>query len=655
MEPRRISFYAWGVLVCFCGGVVIGEDGLLAGWEVLGRLDRMAEYRPVEEVGCISSYDRSGGNDDGFSGRYSFVRKEEGALVLADLEGPGVIYRIWTPTPTDDWMEFYFDGEVEPRIRVKFRELFLGGERPFVRPLVGYGVGGFFSYVPLAYERSCKVVLRGERVQFYQINYARYGGGSGIRSYEAGRDGAKSVRVSGILGMAGRDLSQYTSPPGERVEVVRSRVVVPSGGSGVLYESNRGGRIVGFRLKGLGAIFRRDRGVVLRVSYDGDEPSVLCPVSDFFGGAWGEPAMQSLLVGGDEREAYCYFPMPYDAGVKVELVSEGDGVEVEVEVMVVGVARREGEGRFGVVWRRENPTGVGEPFTFMRGRGRGHVVGCVLQAQGLESGKTLYFEGDDVTVLDGVQAVHGTGSEDFFNGGWYDVPDRWEKRLSFGLSGCLGYWKHLGRTGGYRFLLGDAYSFEESVLQTIEHAGEGNSIQTDYVGVTYFYSEEPMAEVLPEVGGRGVVDLAELVFPAWWQIPVLAFPFEGSELTRLATRLGDKQVKYLSMRGGAEDWVGPPYLYLGCHVPRGGVYRVAADVLCGPEGGRLQLFQDEVPVAGEVDLYAAEAVERVGVVLGELRLGEGVNPVMLKLVGRCEEAKALGLDLIQLRLSYLRE
>ncbi len=100
-------------------------------------------------------------------------------------------------------------------------------------------------------------------------------------------------------------------------------------------------------------------------------------------------------------------------------------------------------------------------------------VGCVLQSQGFESGKTLYFEGDDVTVVDGVQVVHGTGSEDFFNGGWYDVPDRWEKRLSFALSGCLGYWKHLGRTGGYRFLLGDAYSFGESILQTIERGGRG--------------------------------------------------------------------------------------------------------------------------------------------------------------------------------------
>src|SRR5207248_2474668 len=102
---------------------------------------------------------------------------------------------------------------------------------------------------------------------------------------------------------------------------------------------------------------------------------------------------------------------------------------------------------------------------------------------------TLFFEGDDETIADGETVIHGTGSEDFFNGGWYDVPDCWEKQISFPLSGCLGYAKHLSRTGAYRFFLGDAYSYHQNFRQTIEHAGEKNSIPTDYCSVSYFYSE----------------------------------------------------------------------------------------------------------------------------------------------------------------------
>ena len=61
-----------------------------------------------------------------------------------------------------------------------------------------------------------------------------------------------------------------------------------------------------------------------------------------------------------------------------------------------------------------------------------------------------FFEGDDQATIDGVLAVHGTGSEDFFNGGWYDVPGRWEDRVSLPFSGSLDFKRHLGRTGGYR-------------------------------------------------------------------------------------------------------------------------------------------------------------------------------------------------------------
>ena len=50
------------------------------------------------------------------------------------------------------------------------------------------------------------------------------------------------------------------------------------------------------------------------------------------------------------------------------------------------------------------------------------------------------------------------------------MPGRWEKQLSFPLSGCLGYQKHLGRTGGYRLMVGDAYAFDKSILRQLNTA-----------------------------------------------------------------------------------------------------------------------------------------------------------------------------------------
>ena len=115
--------------------------------DALQQVDALARFRPVVKIGSFSSYDRNGGNDDGFSGKHSFLRKEGDGLVIAELHGPGVLTRIWTPTPTTDPLEFYFDGETSPRLRLPFLELFGGQSPPFVAPLSGRGMTAWVSSV----------------------------------------------------------------------------------------------------------------------------------------------------------------------------------------------------------------------------------------------------------------------------------------------------------------------------------------------------------------------------------------------------------------------------------------------------------------------------------------------------------------------------
>jgi hypothetical protein len=69
----------------------IEDDGWVVGMDTLHRLDHLPTLRNSVRVGSVSSYDRTGGNDDGFSGTHSFIRKEDGGLVIAELTGPGII------------------------------------------------------------------------------------------------------------------------------------------------------------------------------------------------------------------------------------------------------------------------------------------------------------------------------------------------------------------------------------------------------------------------------------------------------------------------------------------------------------------------------------------------------------------------------------
>jgi hypothetical protein len=342
------------------------------------------------------------------------------------------------------------------------------------------------------------VRIRAAKIQFYQINYALYDEKTSLATFDpepSAEQAKRLAKVGSLWRQAGGDISRFTAPRGANVELTRTTVALEPNSSKTVFQADRGGRIVGLRISPAEAIAGKARDLLLKISFDGEGPAVFCPLGDFFGYAWGEPAMRSLLIGTNDDTNYCYLPMPYDRGVSIEIVSERKGpVTLQAEVMHAAVPRSAGEGRFYALWRRENPTKPGELFTLLETTGRGHLVGVVLQSQGLKPGLPLFFEGDDQTTIDGEKVIFGTGSEDFFNGGWYDLPGRWDGRRSYPLSGCLGYSKDLGRTGGYRFFLGDAYPFRGHIHQTIEHGGENNSVPTDYASVTYFYcAERPTA------------------------------------------------------------------------------------------------------------------------------------------------------------------
>ncbi|MCL5098405.1 MAG: DUF2961 domain-containing protein, partial [Candidatus Omnitrophica bacterium] len=336
------------------------------GIEELFHLDQLPRLKSSIEVGCVSSWDRTGGNDDGFTGKYSFIRKEPDGLVIADLQGPGVIYRIHTPSPTDETIEFFFDGEAEPRISLKISELFDGHHAPFLAPLVGGGVGGRYSYVPLAYQKSCKVLVKTKTFHFYQINYARFPENCVLPSYTnpPSDDFMRGVeKAAALLRQTGADISSYLVPEGTHLETKTVNASLAPGNTVPLFESSNPGRILGLKVRPASALAGKDRAILIRMTWDGaPEPAVLCPAGDFFGASFGDPAVHSLLLGTSNDTDYAYFPMPYEHSARIELVSErtsGPAIEVQAQVTFAQLGKAADEGRFYAHWHRENPTREG--------------------------------------------------------------------------------------------------------------------------------------------------------------------------------------------------------------------------------------------------------------------------------------------------------
>lgn len=447
-------------------------------------------YRPDTKVYQVSSYDTTGGNDDGFGGTFSFVRKEGGFNVLADLSGPGVVNRIATPTPTNGMLAFYFDGESTPRIRVPYIELFSGKHYPFIKPLVGNEVGGYFSFVPIVYSKSLKIVYEGNDMRFHQIQYRSYPAGTNVRSFTTELDSDERKELQA----AAATFSKSGDRPFElkEVQVIERNFTLQPGQQVDLFKSQAGGRILGIEMSR-----PQSSQAILQASWDGEKQlAINSPLNDFFGYAFNEPAAQSLLIGSKAGIDYCYYPMPFERSAIIRLQSsplQRQAISGSVRIYLSNRKQSPSkEGKFYTTWRRDKPAS-GTPHLFVDSKGRGHHVGVILQAQGLEEANTAFFEGDEVATADGEMRMHGTGSEDFFNGGWYWILDRWDRAMSLPIHGCLDYDVSNSRTGGYRLYLADKVPFSSSYSFTMEHGPEKNAAPVEYVSVAFHYGTSASA------------------------------------------------------------------------------------------------------------------------------------------------------------------
>ena len=479
----------------------------------LGDLSRLARYRQGE-IEQLSSYDRTGGNDDGFSGKYSAIRQEPGGLVIADLKGPGVVNRIWTPTPTSDSIKFYFDGEKKPRIAIPFIDLFTGKEFPFLAPLSGNELGGYYCYLPIPYAQSLKIVYTGKNIRFYQTQYRSLKKEDKVMSFS--NDLVRShqsvlERVAAVWNNKRSPLEEY----GKKLKSKKLNVVLRHGADVSVFSLASGGRIAGIELDA-GSFAQVYRKILLTAQWDNETKNALdLPLHDFFGFAFGKPSMRSLLLGSNSQHLYSYLPMPFDKSAEIKLRYDR-GESGPNEIPVTGTIyytddKRDAamEGKFYTQSRRHYNIPSGTSHTIAEVKGKGHFVGTVLMAQGLEDGSTGYFEGDDRATIDGKLKLHGTGSEDYFNGGWYAVMDRWDKGMSLPIHGALEYDLMTSRTGGYRFYLTDKLNFNESFQLTIEHQPETkNNVKADYTSLGFFYADKPQFENTPILIDEKVIKVA---------------------------------------------------------------------------------------------------------------------------------------------------
>ncbi|TWV12649.1 DUF2961 domain-containing protein [Bacteroidaceae bacterium HV4-6-C5C] len=591
--------------------------------ELLKRVDRLPEYRSDSHVEEFSSYDRSGGNDDGFSGKYSFIRKEKGGLVIAEMNGSGVINRIWTPTPTDNMLYFYFDGRKEPGLKIKFSDLFSGKVYPFLRSVCGNELGGYYCYLPITYKKSCKIVFDGPKLEFIQIQYRNLPDKNvetfSCNSFQQSED--LLAEVNNIWADTFPKVSNYAKGKSSTIKTEEKTFIIKPGDEIPFFGKNEGGRIIGMTIDGGASFEGLYKDLLLSAKWDDEKiEAIYSPVADFFGYAYGKGAMRSMILGKQGTSNYCCFPMPFDQSALMKMIyKKRIGVQqspVSVSVKVYyndNVRNAKEEGKFYSVWRREN-TALGEFHKYLEQKGKGHYVGTILQAQGLRPGMTLFFEGDDTTYVDNKMRLHGTGSEDYFNGGWYALLDRWDRGISLPIHGCLDYSLPMNRTGGYRFFLSDKISFEKEIYHGMEHGEVKNNFPVDYTSISFYYADGPLQDRMePTDEQRKVYLPAEhIYFPQLMQLTL----GEGVQVAI------DKGIQVKTEHEGTVR-------VLLNDVPEGR-YKVLINYFGKPNGADVQVWQRQKQLSDWISTKESREINKKRVYVGEINLTEQTNSVTFR-------------------------
>jgi hypothetical protein len=247
---------------------------------------------------------------------------------------------------------------------------------------------------------------------------------------------------------------------------------------------------------------------ILRIYWDDEtEPSVECPVGDFFGMGWGQYApLVSLPVCVNPGSAFnCYWSMPFRKKCKITMqnINDNDTMTLYYQVDYTLTEVSADAAYFHAQFRRTNPNTTSDYTIVDNIKGKGQFVGVYL-AWGVNN-NGWWGEGEIKFFIDGdtkFPTICGTGTEDYFCGSYNFDREGQYKEFCTPYSGLAqvirpdGTYKAQQRFGLYRWHIMDPIRFEKDLKITIQdlgwrHGGRYLPQQSDISSVCFWYQTDP--------------------------------------------------------------------------------------------------------------------------------------------------------------------
>ena len=250
---------------------------------------------------------------------------------------------------------------------------------------------------------------------------------------------------------------------------------------------------------------------ILRIYWDDEkEPSVECPVGDFFACSLGYAQISSLAVCVNPGSGFnCYWPMPFRKHCKITMTNIDEKqmtLYYQIDYTLTDVP--DDAAYFHAQFRRSNPLPYKQDYTILDGvRGQGHFVGTYM-TWGVNN-KGWWGEGEIKFFIDGDKefpTICGTGTEDYFCGSYGFVRPGAKEYQEFTTpyTGMPLVVKPDASTDSqtrftlYRWHIMDPVRFEKDLKVTIQALGWRSGgrylpLQDDISSSAFWYQAEPHA------------------------------------------------------------------------------------------------------------------------------------------------------------------
>ncbi len=453
-------------------------------------------------TGQSSSYDRTGNNAD--ASFWYYLRGDPRRAVMADVRGPGCISRIWVTAfdPNTARIEIFLDGSPTPVVSAWMRDFF-GNMAPFVPPLATPSTGSWVSYVPIPFRKSCRVEAINARndnlVIYYNVNYRAYPAGEHLADvFHMPPTPAQQAQLN-LFAQQWNNRGQDPKPIQAGQQTLTGTVSAGNyTGSATLATLSGAGVISGMRMTidpYIGDLLANAR---IRCRFDGASGySVDVPLGALFGSYFGptnylgqSAEVQGLAMGNQNGQMYFYLPMPYSNGAVIDIVNASySGINVNYTITYVPKQTSEiGRLRFHADARSQNCPGGSPSYRMLNVAGKGHFVGTILGIN-FNDANLGCLEGDELFYTNGENfpSIHGTGTEDYFNGGFYfyDGP----VSLPFGGCSKIQASTYPLQMSAYRLSIPDAVVFRNGFIADIEHGGVNES-NGSYNSTALYYHDD---------------------------------------------------------------------------------------------------------------------------------------------------------------------